>query len=292
MPKRSPAELHEILRALLRESLRLRCRGRPTRRVCSTPRVAPTASCAPWSRPGFRTTGSLLALVREVRAESGPGDARSRRDHLRSGLASPQATRQSPGWTRTRSAAWRARIVVARELGEALRADALDAERSDGRGRVERASEHGAFERAGFGEHAEQRAGEGVAGAGRDRPRLRAGRRGRRSSRRRRRAARRTRRVSRRAASDPWPSTARAARRHVVDARRAGAAPRRSRPGDRASSAPRRAACARPRSRSSWCRPRRSAASGPARARRAGARGGCCRAARTGCRRSSRGASA
>ena len=44
---------------------------------------------------------------------------------------------------------------VAREPGKSLRADTLDAKRSDGRRGVERTPEGGAFEISGFGEHAE-----------------------------------------------------------------------------------------------------------------------------------------
>ena len=69
MPNRSPAELHEILRAMLRESLRLGAEGAQRSRLLHAQGCADGFMRA-LVEAGLANHGELLALVREVRAES------------------------------------------------------------------------------------------------------------------------------------------------------------------------------------------------------------------------------
>ena len=70
MPHRSPAELHEILRAMLRESLRLGAEGAQRSRLVHAQGCADGFMRA-LVEAGISDHRELLALVREVRAESG-----------------------------------------------------------------------------------------------------------------------------------------------------------------------------------------------------------------------------
>jgi hypothetical protein len=69
MPKRSAAELHEILRAMLRESLRLGAEGAQRSRLLHAQGCADGFMRA-LVEAGLSDHRELLALVREVRAES------------------------------------------------------------------------------------------------------------------------------------------------------------------------------------------------------------------------------
>ena len=69
MPIRSPAELHEILRAMLRESLRLGTEGAQRSRLLHAQGCADGFMRA-LVEAGLSNHKELLALVREVRAES------------------------------------------------------------------------------------------------------------------------------------------------------------------------------------------------------------------------------
>ena len=69
MPKRSPAELHEILRAMLRESLKLAAEGGARSRLVHAQGCADGFMRA-LVDAGLSNHAELLALVREVRAES------------------------------------------------------------------------------------------------------------------------------------------------------------------------------------------------------------------------------
>jgi hypothetical protein len=70
MPRRSPAELQEILRAMLRESLRLGAEGAGRSRLLHAQGCADGFMRA-MVEAGLADHRELLALVREVRAESG-----------------------------------------------------------------------------------------------------------------------------------------------------------------------------------------------------------------------------
>ena len=70
MPRRSPAELQEILRAMLRESLRLGTEGAQRSRLVHAQGCADGFMRA-LVEAGLADHRELLALVREVRAESG-----------------------------------------------------------------------------------------------------------------------------------------------------------------------------------------------------------------------------
>jgi len=70
MPHRSPAELHEILRAMLREALRLGAEGAQRSRLVHAQGCADGFMRA-LVEAGISDHRELLALVREVRAESG-----------------------------------------------------------------------------------------------------------------------------------------------------------------------------------------------------------------------------
>ena len=70
MPHRSPTELHEILRAMLRESLRLGAEGAQRSRLLHAQGCADGFMRA-LVEAGISDHRQLLALVRDVRAESG-----------------------------------------------------------------------------------------------------------------------------------------------------------------------------------------------------------------------------
>jgi len=69
MSTRSPVELHEILRVMLRESLRLGAEGAQRSRLLHAQGCADGFMRA-LVEAGLSTHGELLALVRDVRAES------------------------------------------------------------------------------------------------------------------------------------------------------------------------------------------------------------------------------
>jgi len=69
MSNRSPAELHDILRAMLRESLKLAADGAPRARQLHAQGCADGFMRA-LVEAGFSDHRQLLALVREVRAEA------------------------------------------------------------------------------------------------------------------------------------------------------------------------------------------------------------------------------
>jgi len=69
MSKRSPAELHEILRAMLRESLRLGTEGAQRSRLLHAQGCADGFMRA-LVEAGLADHRELLTLVREVRAEA------------------------------------------------------------------------------------------------------------------------------------------------------------------------------------------------------------------------------
>lgn len=69
MPNQSPAELHEILRAMLRESLKLATDGAPRSRQVHAQGCADGFMRA-LVAAGISDHRELLALVRDVRAEA------------------------------------------------------------------------------------------------------------------------------------------------------------------------------------------------------------------------------
>jgi hypothetical protein len=69
MPNQSPAELHEILRAMLRESLKLAIDGAPRSRQIHAQGCADGFMRA-LVAAGISDHRELLALVRDVRAET------------------------------------------------------------------------------------------------------------------------------------------------------------------------------------------------------------------------------
>jgi hypothetical protein len=81
MPNRSPAELHEILRAMLRESLKLATDGAPRQRQVHAQGCADGFMRA-LVEAGLSDHRTLLALVRDVRAEAAGPATREVREHV------------------------------------------------------------------------------------------------------------------------------------------------------------------------------------------------------------------